>query len=488
MKRKFYRSCVAVLLSMVMIFGGVNFGAGAVVVRPPIISTPEIEITNTQNILTFGETMQMTYSANMSGGDVYWSISENSNIAAISSSGLVTAKNAEGTVVVTATYEIGGMTAVDTIQLYVRNGVIGIENNAQYYVMNASAKKLLSLTEQTDVAHSHVDIIDRSNSDISKWIVEFQLDNTVQFINVYSPTAKCLTVEYSYLYIDTDTNTNTNTNAAQKFTLERVTEGDYRGLYRIKYGNYFVSLNVSGRVFLTTTETERSYWSFMAVQKGYADIFGFNQRDGNTTRSGGSGLIDSTAQFDNFKTTMSNSGYISEKYVDQPTSDAYTSLQTRDIFVYVGHGYNGMLVFRPDPTEEDPEGRIVAHSNIVFTDPNTFYINEMRTNALAKARCVLYLGCNTGSDYSLGGTDYNLVDATFEQGAHFALGFTETVVDADVDDFIEGFLLELSRLNDCTIEDCINMANDNVAIDTTNDQLGMPTYVRGDKYQYLELF
>ena len=484
MKKKYYKSCVAMLLTMVMIFGGVHIGTGAVVVIPPIYSSVEVEITNTQNILTFGETMQMTYSTNVSGGYVYWSISENSNIATISSSGLVTAKNAVGTVVVTATYEIGGMTAVDTIQLYVRNGVIGIENNAQYYVMNASAKKLLSLTEQTDVAHSHVDIIDRSNSDISKWIVEFQLDNTVQFINVYSPTAKCLTVENSYLYIDTDT----NTNAAQKFTLERVTEGTYRGLYLIKYGNYFVSLNVSGGVFLTTTKTERSYWSFMAVQKGYADIYGFNQLDGNETRSGGSGWINSTAQFDNFKTTMSNSGYISEKYVDQPTSDAYTSLQTRDIFVYVGHGYNGMLVFRPDPTEEDPEGRIVAHSNIVFTDPNTFYINEMRTNALAGERCVLYLGCDTGADYSLGGTNYNLVDATFEQGAHFVLGFTETVVGADVDDFIEGFLLALSRFNDSTIEDCINMANDNVAIDPTNDPLGMPIYVRGDKYQYLELF
>lgn len=112
----------------------------------------------------------------------------------------------------------------------------------------------------------------------------------------------------------------------------------------------------------------------------------------------------------------------------------------------------------------------------------------MRTDALAKARCVLYLGCDTGSDYSLGGTDYNLVDATFEQGAHFVLGFTQTVVDADVDDFIEGFLLALSSFNDCTIEDCINMANDNVAIDPTNDPLGMPIYVRGDKYQYLELF
>ena len=30
MKRKFYRSCVAVLLSMVMIFGGVHIGTGAI--------------------------------------------------------------------------------------------------------------------------------------------------------------------------------------------------------------------------------------------------------------------------------------------------------------------------------------------------------------------------------------------------------------------------------------------------------------------------
>ena len=46
MKRKFYRSCVAVLLSMVMIFGGVNFGVVAKVVVPPIYSSVEVEITN----------------------------------------------------------------------------------------------------------------------------------------------------------------------------------------------------------------------------------------------------------------------------------------------------------------------------------------------------------------------------------------------------------------------------------------------------------
>ena len=34
MKKKFYRSCVAVLLSMVMIFGGVHIGAGA---KPPVV-------------------------------------------------------------------------------------------------------------------------------------------------------------------------------------------------------------------------------------------------------------------------------------------------------------------------------------------------------------------------------------------------------------------------------------------------------------------
>ena len=480
MKKKFYRSCVSMLLTMVMIFGGVNFGAGAVKPNlPPIISTPEIEITNTQNILTFGETMQMTYSVNMSGGSVSWS-SSNSGVADVSSLGCVTAK-AIGTTWITVAYEYGAVTAVDTIKLFVRKGVIGIKNNAQYYVMNNSAKKLLSLTGQTDAAHSFVNIRNMSNSDISKWRVEFQLDNTVQFINVYSPTAKCLTVENSYLYIDTDTNTNTQSggsiNTAQEFTLERVTEGTYIGLYLIKNGDYFVSLDENNVVCLATTATERSYWSFMAVQKGYADIYGFNQRDGNKTKSGGSGLIDSTAQFDNFKTTMNNIGYISEKYVDKPTSDAYTSLQTCDIFVYVGHGDNGMLVFRPDPTVITPEGRIIANSSITCSDPNTFYINEMRTNALAKARCVLYLGCKTGADFLIENTKYNLVDATFEQGAHFVLETTEEIIDVQTDEWLEYFLDLVSYGFD--IYYCIEQTNEILV------ENALPLYCRGDQSQRL---
>jgi hypothetical protein len=87
MKKKFYRSCVAMLLTMVMIFGGVHIGAGAVVVVPPIISTPEIEITNTKNIMAVGDTMQMTYSANMSGVSISWSV-DKAHLATISASGL----------------------------------------------------------------------------------------------------------------------------------------------------------------------------------------------------------------------------------------------------------------------------------------------------------------------------------------------------------------------------------------------------------------
>ena len=500
MKKKFYRSCVAVLLSMVMIFGGVHIGAGAVKPGlPPIISTPEVEITNTQNILTFGETMQMTYSANMSGGDVYWSINEDSNVATISSSGLVTAKKYVGICTVTATYEIGGMTAFDTLTLRVTNGVVGIENNAQYYVMNSSAKKLLSLTEQTDAAHSFVNIRDMSNSDISKWIVEFQSDNTVQFINVYSPTAKCLTVGNLYLHIDTDT----NTNAAQKFTLERVTEGTYRGLYLIKNGDYFVSLGENNVVCLTTTKNERSYWSFMEVNKGKAQLYGFKYyRKVNGVDS----LYDSTTKFNNIKTDLTTMGYLSLSHENLDVLDAYSFLQTDDIFVYAGHGENGRLSFCDEDKKETNQrtitgdkitgeivlGMILAHKRMNdenLTFPNHYCINELSENQLSGARCVLYLACLSGKSYTNSKGTYNLVDETFNKGAHFVLGTTAKVSNLEVDPWMEAFFE--SALNGNSIEQCIADADDVLGeriYETDNGSKtcdGLPIYIKGDLSQYL---
>ena len=495
MKRKFYRSCVAFLLSMVMIFGGVHIGAGA---KPPTFLTPIVEITNTQKVLTIGETVQMTYSANMSGGSISWS--SNSSVADVSSSGLVTAK-AKGTVTITVMYYNGTMSATDDIVLYVRNGVIGIKNNTQYYVMNSSANKLLSLTEQTDVAHSLVGIRDMSDSAISKWKVDFQLDNTVQFINVYSPTAKCLTAENLYLYIDTDTNTNTNANATQKFTLERVATGDYKGLYLIKNGDYFVSLDENDVVCLTTTATERSYWSFMEVNKGSAQLYGFKY-----TRkvNGVDSLYDSTTKFNNIKADLTTMGYLSLAHINLDVLDAYSFLQADDIFVYAGHGEKGRLSFCDKEetnqrtitgdkiTGEILKGTILAdkdmnEENLVF--PNHYCINELSENQLSGARCVLYLACLSGKSYTNSKGTYNLVDETFNKGAHFVLGTTAKVSNIDVDPWMEAFFK--SALRGKTIEQCIADADDVLGeriYETDNGSKtcdGLPIYTRGDLSQYL---
>ena len=181
---------------------------------------------------------------------------------------------------------------------------------------------------------------------------------------------------------------------------------------------------------------------------------------------------------------MSDIGYIPDKHINALTSFTHDFLRSDDIFVYVGHADFGMIVFRPDPTAVTPEGRIIAHSNIPCLDPNTFYIDEMPDNALARERCILYLGCHSGSDFLFGGTNYNLVDESFDKGAHFVLGFTQLVVNGDVDDFLEGFLIAV-HTSYYNIEECIDIAQRTVILDETNNGQYLSYYSRGDKEQYL---
>lgn len=90
-------------------------------------------------------------------------------------------------------------------------------------------------------------------------------------------------------------------------------------------------------------------------------------------------------------------------------------------------------------------------------------------------RCVLYLGCSTGLDYSHSTGIYNLVDATFEKGAHFVLGTTDTVNVAISNAFLEGFL---SKIDDNgSILECIS--------EGLSRSEGYPITYRGDTSQYL---
>jgi hypothetical protein len=238
----------------------------------------------------------------------------------------------------------------------------------------------------------------------------------------------------------------------------------------------------------------------MAVEKGSADLITFSytfEKDEQLY------IYDSTACGYQFGNVLSNKGYTTY-YVGNKNisvSTAYNHLTQRDdIFIYRGHGAPGKLVF--ETTNRKVTGRLCAHYGLESNNPDPDYeecfiqIEEEdggAPNILAKLRCVLYLGCSTGVDKLHSGNTYNLLNSTYEQGAHFVLGTTQTTHYDDSDNFLSGFL---DKLNDDegsphTIHECIqegiSKAKTKDYYKTTDNPKGNYPYKSvGDANQYLD--
>ena len=479
MKKKFYKSCVALMLTMVMIFGGVHFNAltsvrvasAAVVnpIEPNLVINVTLSAPSTH--MTIGHTMQLSCSSSPTNLTKLYS-SSNTTIATVDSNGIVTAHTAgTATITVLCNNPTVGFPATDSVTITVHEST-GIKDNTAYYIMNALSGRLLSLEISSDADKTNVYTRPRSTTNMSQWRTRSISGGWYNLESVHSPTEKCLDVTGNNVDIYTNTG-----GSYLKFTIDRVESGTYQGMYLIRYNkNSYVTQDSNYNVCITSTPTAGSYWSFMSVNKYYADIFGFNY--GN---AGNSNMINSTTHFAKFETTMDNLGYIGATHVNTTAMFAYDFLKASDIFVYVGHAEAGRLSFYSAPNHL--EGRIVAHENMQLEGDNQNFISDMSDNMLAKAKCVLYLGCNSGSGYQVGGTTYNLVDETFNKGAHFVFGFTQIVYNTDVDDFLEGFLDELATPYK-TINDCIDAANKKVLEDSNNTE-ELSYYCRGDGNQYL---
>ena len=168
-----------------------------------------------------------------------------------------------------------------------------------------------------------------------------------------------------------------------------------------------------------------------------------------------------------------------------------------DMFIYAGHGERGRISFcDTDPnqrivTGEIVKGTIIAHdymNDSLTTFPNHHCINELPNNHLVNARCVLYLACRSGKSYTSSYGTYNLIDETFNKGAHFVLGATEKITEAHVDPWMEEFFASAKRGN--SIEQCIEDADKKIGNITYNTDYGqgtcygLPVYTRGDQKQY----
>ena len=106
---------------------------------------------------------------------------------------------------------------------------------------------------------------------------------------------------------------------------------------------------------------------------------------------------------------------------------------------------------------------------------NQYYAFDLDENALCLSRCIIYLGDDTGT--SMNG--YNLVDITYEKGAHYVLGVQGTISAAAKNAWLGAFLDAINSGN--TINSAVEMANLAASrLDST-----FTTYSRGDGDQVL---
>ena len=141
-----------------------------------------------------------------------------------------------------------------------------------------------------------------------------------------------------------------------------------------------------------------------------------------------------------------------------------------------------MEVYTSTPQRAE-SGRIVATDNLASSNRYSIpALSSNGSNALASLRCVLYLACNTATDYG----NANLAKATYNEGAHFVIGTTSTVTDKDSTNFLKGFLDDVREGEDLSY--CYSsgiIAAGTVSTDAEGYPVHYPAEFFGDASQYL---
>ena len=162
-------------------------------------------------------------------------------------------------------------------------------------------------------------------------------------------------------------------------------------------------------------------------------------------------------------------------------SDTVTLYVRDDTGIKSGASYN-----------DQAKAYIAAHQSVIRSVyvPDYALMDIEDSNALASLRCVMYMGCSTGLNYK----SYNLVDQTFDMGAHFVVGTTYDLYTEHINLWLEYFLENVrSGLN---LEHSIVLASQALGeigvIEYESKQeithVGLPLYYVGDGLQRLSIY
>ena len=301
-----------------------------------IVYKPQMYISAPKDYILLGQSMQLECNSNTGVLPVAWS-SSNANVISISSDGVITAHK-EGVATISATYydTSAKQSYSASMYIFVRDS-LGIDNNTEYYIVNKISGRFISLSEASDTNYTPVVTKTRSASDLLKWKSEKQSDGSYQLINVYSSTNKVLTFSTSVgLMLLTDLNS-----VKQKFDVYRLESGNYAGYYIIRMGNYYLTQKEDNSIELTETVSDKSYWSFMAVNKGRSDLYNFKFLDNDTNET-----FDTTKTVDDYRSRFMQMGYFTFDSTNEMAAQAYHTLRDYDdVFIFRGHAMEGSLSF-----------------------------------------------------------------------------------------------------------------------------------------------
>ncbi|MGM9648228.1 MAG: Ig-like domain-containing protein [Eubacteriales bacterium] len=446
---------------------------------PAYASDVSISITANSTVLVVGQETSLTVTVSPANTS-YTLASSDTSVATVDSYTKTVYAVSKGTAVITATCTDSNTTASVTIKVRTPTGIVSGDD---YYILNCGTGLLLSIDGSSNTSGVNLSGRFRSESVLSQWTPTNVRSDGMGFTRLYHKASTTGLMMYAS---GTNLILSTAVSARSKFVIHRIESGVNQGRYAMRYNNQYVAMNSSGDVYLTSSSSHNIYWSFMAVNKGDADIFSFNYNVAASSDNDAY-VYNSTYNNSRFSHCLTTCGYYVNTQTNASTASAYSRLSIGDIFVYRGHGGPATLSFQT--TNNAVTGKLLAHINLSSAAASypQYYISDYANNGLARQRCVLYLGCSTGVDKERAGKTYNLLSSTFEKGAHFVLGTTQTTYCDDSDAFLEGFLLGLASGN--TIKDCIEAALDNAGSQVLRPDLPggvgeYPIVYVGDTSQY----
>lgn len=368
------------------------------------------------------------------------------------------------------------MTAMPLNASAASNDIVGICSGTTYYIKNLFDGKYLDVYNGGDSNGTNVWTYSFNATAAQKWRVVRNSDGTYTFFAEVSSNNRVLDVTGT----NVDIWTYNSSLSCQKFTLIRDTTLAYGGTYKIMNGSNYVvvdAMNETVKVHSLGSGLN-ALWSFEPVDKGDADIYTFYYENGSVLWIFPT-YFDTRGAASTFIEKCENMGYTGYHFTNKSATTAYNYLRYDSIWVFNGHGVSAADTGDPLPAIcfFDDSGQVNGH---IFADSSSLYynsstdvaINSYSNNTLADAQCVLYIGCSTGKWHD----GHNLVNATFNRGAHFALGTTQTIHTNESEKWIKKFFEKADT--SATIRECLDHAN-------YYQSLGL-LYYEGDVYKKLK--